>query len=103
MDRIGASVARQVASLRDPEDAAASIVELVLGSIELVGGDPVNEVLFSAEGRWLVTALEFGAEPVVDAVHGTCDHSSSAGRRTAGSTRTSTCARRRDGSTRSPT
>jgi hypothetical protein len=60
MDRIDASVARQVASLRAPDDAAASIVELVPGSTALVRGDPVNEALFSADGRWLVTALEFG-------------------------------------------
>ncbi|SEO49056.1 TetR/AcrR family transcriptional regulator [Trujillonella endophytica] len=69
VSRIDASVDRQVAALGDPDDAVGSIAELVLGSIELVGGDPVNEALFSAEGRWVVTALEFGAEPVVDAVY----------------------------------
>lgn len=69
VSRIEASVARQVASLRDPHDAARSIADLVLGSIHLVSGDPVNEVLFSPEGRWVVTALEFRSEPVVEAVH----------------------------------
>jgi TetR/AcrR family transcriptional regulator len=52
-----------VRALPDPEDAAESIPDLILGPISLVEGNPLNEALFSPD----VTALELGSDPLVDA------------------------------------
>jgi TetR/AcrR family transcriptional regulator len=66
LDRLDMAGYRMISGLRRPDDARRSLVDLVVGSIELVPGDPVNEALFSSESSWLVTALELGAEDVVD-------------------------------------
>jgi hypothetical protein len=69
LSRIDAAMERIVRSLRHPDDAAQSLADLILRSIDLVHGDDVNEALFSADSGWLVISLEFGAEPVVDRFH----------------------------------
>jgi AcrR family transcriptional regulator len=69
LSRIDAAMERIVGSLRQPADAARSIADLILRSIDLVYGDEVNEAMFSADSRWLVISIELGAEPVVDQFH----------------------------------
>jgi hypothetical protein len=40
---------------------------LILGPISLVDGNPLNEALFSESSSGLVTSLELGSEPLLDA------------------------------------
>lgn len=67
--RIDASVARIVKSLRQPDDARKSIVDLIIRSIRLVDGDPVNEALFAVDSWSVVTSLELTSDPIVDTLH----------------------------------
>lgn len=69
LSRIDEAMARVIAALPAPENAARSIIDLVLTSIGLVNRDEVNRALFSPESTWLVTSLELRSEPVVDAFH----------------------------------
>lgn len=64
--RMGVALTRVVADLPDPEDAAASIPELVLDPIALVEGNPLNEALFSPESEGYVTVLELSSEALVE-------------------------------------
>lgn len=67
LSRIDAALEVVVRSLPEPDDAAASIPDLILEPIGLVDGSPLNEALFSAESRAFVTSLELSSEPLVDA------------------------------------
>jgi TetR/AcrR family transcriptional regulator len=69
LERLDTGMARVVASHPQPDDAARSIVDLVMRSVGRVYGDEVNEALFSADSRWLVTSLEVGSAPVVDQLY----------------------------------
>ncbi|WP_307873727.1 MULTISPECIES: TetR/AcrR family transcriptional regulator [unclassified Frankia] len=69
LSRIDSGLGAVVRSLRSPGDAAQSIPELILKAIGLVGGDQLNEALFSADSRSWVAALEYASEPIVDAMH----------------------------------
>lgn len=64
--RIDRGLTRQVDSLRQPDDAAQSITALVLGPVETVAGNPLNEALFSSRSTALTTVLEIGSEQIVD-------------------------------------
>lgn len=55
-----------VAKLKEPGNARRSIVDFMLMSGELVYGNEVNEALFSADSRSIVTTLELTAEPIVE-------------------------------------
>ena len=47
--RTDIAIAALVSSLWQPEDAAQSIPELILGPVNLVQGNPLNEALFAPE------------------------------------------------------
>lgn len=64
--RLDAALARIVRSLRTPDDAARSLPRIILGPLELVGANPLNEALFATESAALLSALQTGPEPVVD-------------------------------------
>ncbi|MGE2732039.1 TetR/AcrR family transcriptional regulator [Mycolicibacterium vaccae] len=64
--RVDRAAARWVAQLRRPEDAAASIRELVLKPVASVEGDPVNLALYSGGRGALVSVLDDGAEQIAD-------------------------------------
>ncbi len=64
--RTDAAMADFVLGLPQPEDAAASILDLILGPISRVDGNPLNEALFANESTAVVSAVQAGAEPVVD-------------------------------------
>jgi TetR/AcrR family transcriptional regulator len=66
--RIDNALADHVGSLPRPEDAVASIQELVLAPVQSVVGDPLNEALMSGESTALATALEIGSEQIVDVI-----------------------------------
>ncbi|SBS78427.1 Regulatory protein TetR (fragment) [uncultured Mycobacterium sp.] len=68
LQRIDSALADHVAALRDPEDAAASIPELMMAPVQSVVGDPLNEALMSSESTALTTALEIGSEQIVDVI-----------------------------------
>ncbi len=69
LSRLDVAMDGVVRSLKHPGDAARSIPDLILKAIGLVYGDEVNEALFSADSRPLVTAVEMTAEPIVEGVH----------------------------------
>jgi TetR/AcrR family transcriptional regulator len=65
--RADAALTRWVAALRHPRDAASSIRELLLEPVAAVNeGDALNRALYSSESTALASALEAGAEPIVD-------------------------------------
>jgi AcrR family transcriptional regulator len=64
--RVDTALGELVRSLRDPDDPARSLPEMVLARVESVAGNPLNEALFAAESTAVPTALEVGAQPVVD-------------------------------------
>ncbi|WP_319428605.1 TetR/AcrR family transcriptional regulator [Mycobacterium sp. RTGN5] len=66
--RIDNALADHVGGLRHPEEAVASIQELVLAPVQSVIGDPLNEALMSGESTALTTALEIGSEQIVDVI-----------------------------------
>ena len=67
--RLRAANERIIRSLKEPNNAARSLTELIMRSVDLVEGDAVNEALFSADSSWLVASIEFAADEVVDAVY----------------------------------
>jgi len=69
IDRIDRSIEVNIRALRHPNDAGRSMIDLIVRSIALVKGDPINEALFADESKWLVTSLELSSEPVVDAFY----------------------------------
>ena len=68
LKRLDAALARWVASLRCPDDAASSIRELILEQplAAVEEGDALNHALYASESTALTSALAVGAEPVVD-------------------------------------
>jgi AcrR family transcriptional regulator len=68
LQRIDNALADHVGALRHPEDAAASIPELMMAPVQSVVGDPLNEALMSSESTALTTALEIGSEQIVDVI-----------------------------------
>ncbi|CAN5698149.1 hypothetical protein BH09ACT7_BH09ACT7_01270 [soil metagenome] len=64
--RTDAALATFVRGLDHPEDAAQSIPDLILGPIARVDGDPLNEALFATESTAVTSAIQSGAEPVID-------------------------------------
>ncbi|BBX10779.1 TetR/AcrR family transcriptional regulator [Mycolicibacterium aichiense] len=68
LTRIDAALAAHVASLPQPDDASASIQELMLVPVQSVVGDALNEALMSGESTAVATALEIGSEQIVDVV-----------------------------------
>lgn len=69
LSRVDAGMERLVQSLRRPEDAARSIPDLMLKSIALVHDNEVNEALFSADSRSIVTSVELSSEPIIDGIY----------------------------------
>jgi TetR/AcrR family transcriptional regulator len=67
LSRVDAALETVVRSLRDPDDAAACIPELILQPIGLVDGSALNEALFSVRSSAFVTFLELSSEPLLDA------------------------------------
>lgn len=68
LTRIDAALAAHVASLPHPDDASASIQELMLVPVQSVVGDALNEALMSGESTAVTTALEIGSEQIVDVI-----------------------------------
>ncbi|WP_036342363.1 TetR/AcrR family transcriptional regulator [Mycolicibacterium aromaticivorans] len=68
LTRIDAALAAHVASLPQPDDASASIQELMLVPVQSVVGNAMNEALMSGESTAVATALEIGSEQIVDVV-----------------------------------
>jgi AcrR family transcriptional regulator len=66
--RIDAAMGALVASLRRPSDAPRSIVDLMMGPIGSVTGNPLNEALMSSDSKALSSALELGSEQIVDVI-----------------------------------
>lgn len=66
VSRVGAALAAVAGSLRHPDDASASLPELILQPLDLVAGNPLNEALFSSESGPLVSALQLQSEPLID-------------------------------------
>jgi TetR/AcrR family transcriptional regulator len=64
--RVDTALGELVRSLRDPDDPVRSLPEMVLARVESVSGNPLNEALFAAESTAVPTALEVGAQPVVE-------------------------------------
>jgi TetR/AcrR family transcriptional regulator len=64
--RTEVALADFVDGLVAPADAASTIPELILGPISRVDGNPLNEALFATESTSVTSAVQAGAEPVVD-------------------------------------
>jgi TetR/AcrR family transcriptional regulator len=64
--RVDDALGELVRSLRHPDDPVRSLPEMVLARVESVQGNPLNEALFAAESTAVPTALEIGAQPVVE-------------------------------------
>jgi AcrR family transcriptional regulator len=64
--RTDAALTTFVRGLNQPEDAASSIPDLILGPIASVDGNLLNEALFATESTAVVSAVQAGAEPVID-------------------------------------
>lgn len=64
--RTDAALATFVRGLDNPQDAAQSIPDLILGPLASVDGNPLNEALFATESTAVNSAIQAGAEPVVD-------------------------------------
>ncbi len=68
LERIDAAMETVVTSLPAPARAAESLPDLVLGPLAFIEGNPLNEALFSAESRALVSSWELGSEALFEAV-----------------------------------
>lgn len=68
LGKIDAALNAVVEALAQPDCAAASLPELVLGPLAMIDGNDLNEALFSADSRDLVASLELSSEPLFDAV-----------------------------------
>jgi TetR/AcrR family transcriptional regulator len=66
--RIDAALAKQVRSMRSPDDPKSSLRRMVLVPVDSVAGNPLNEALFASESTALSTVLELGSEQIVDAI-----------------------------------
>lgn len=67
--RIDRALGEHVGSLPHPEDAAASIQELMMAPVQsVVEGGRLNAALMSGESTALATALEIGSEQIVDVI-----------------------------------
>lgn len=55
-----------VRSLRDPDDAATSLPDLILEPIGMVEGNPLNEALYSPASSAGVSAIQLGSEAMND-------------------------------------
>jgi AcrR family transcriptional regulator len=64
--RVDNALGELLRSLRNPDDPARSVPEMVLARVESVDGDPLNEALFAAESTSVATALEKGSESIVE-------------------------------------
>jgi TetR/AcrR family transcriptional regulator len=67
LSRIDAALETVVRLLRNPDDAATCLPEIILKPIGLVEGNPLNEALFSERSSAFVTSLELSSEPLLDA------------------------------------
>jgi TetR/AcrR family transcriptional regulator len=67
LSKIDPPLALVISRLPDPDNAARSLPDLVLMPLGFVDGNPVNEALFSADGRDFVASLELSSEPLFDA------------------------------------
>jgi TetR/AcrR family transcriptional regulator len=67
LSRVDAALEAVVRSLRDPDDAATCLPNLILKPIGLVEGSPLNEALFSERSSAFVTFLELSSEQLLDA------------------------------------
>jgi TetR/AcrR family transcriptional regulator len=67
LSRVDAALETVVRSLRDPDDAAKCLPDLILKPIGLVEGSPLNEALFSERSSAFITFLELSSEPLLDA------------------------------------
>jgi AcrR family transcriptional regulator len=67
LSRLDGALTDVVRSLPRPDDAGHSLMEVVLRTIGLVEGNPLNEALFSADSHPFVAALELSSEPVLEA------------------------------------
>ncbi len=67
LSRVDVALEAVVAALPNPENAAATIPDLILKPIDLVRGNPLNEALYSPESRAMVSAIELSSEALVDA------------------------------------
>ena len=103
LSRVDAALETVVRSLRNPDDAATCLPEIILKPIGLVEGNPLNEALFSERSSAFVTSLELSSEPLLDASPcATSDLCSSDGATSGDSMPTSMCARPSAGSTPCP-
>lgn len=57
-----------VEALPQPDCAAASLPDLVLGPLAMIDGNELNEALFAVDSRDLVASLELSSEPLFEAV-----------------------------------
>lgn len=69
LGKIDAALSAVLAALPQPDCAAASLPELVLGPLAMIDGNELNEALFSADSRELVASLELSSEPLFEAVY----------------------------------
>jgi AcrR family transcriptional regulator len=69
LDRIDAAMKAVVSGLPKPHRAAGSLPELVLRPLAFIAGNPLNEALFSAESRALVSSWELSSEALFEAVY----------------------------------
>ncbi|MGA9854957.1 MAG: TetR/AcrR family transcriptional regulator [Gammaproteobacteria bacterium] len=67
LSRVDAALETVVRSLRDPDDAAKCLPDLILKPIGLVEGSPLNEALFSERSSAFITFLELSSEQLLDA------------------------------------
>jgi AcrR family transcriptional regulator len=65
LSRADAGMARMVAALRDPRDAASSFTDLIVLSLEMIRNDPVNSAIYLDDSRSM-TAAAMTSEPLVD-------------------------------------
>ncbi|CUU60361.1 DNA-binding transcriptional regulator, AcrR family [Parafrankia irregularis] len=69
LSRVDAAMSGVLGGLRDPRDAAGSLVAVFVDSMAMVNKDTISEALFSEGGRSAVELRELTAEPIVDAVY----------------------------------
>jgi TetR/AcrR family transcriptional regulator len=66
LTRVDNALDELVRTLPAPDDPVRSVPALVLARVESVDGNALNEALFAAESTAVPTALEVGAQPVVE-------------------------------------
>lgn len=69
LTRVDAALEAVIAALPDRDRAAASLPDLIVRTHALIKGSPLNEALWSADSRDLVTQLETRSERYLQAVH----------------------------------